>query len=373
MTVSSVDVVSSAPNNNAKKSFDAAEKAMDFFAPKVSYRVGPVVEVIRQTGAWKKGTTRDVLDWGAAGGGALAHSMAQVGATRVAAVDANPVVVLAAKRRLESFPRATAVQSLNANALPETVCSSESFDLVVSYQGALENGILSQRLSVAADVCRDGGSIIVASFPSAQLSDLLEGIKGIGVGCAFGFFLCAMFKFTPVPWYLAHAVVKFWLALQGADALDKGIGVGLSLGFFLPAMIWLDWVNVLRLFRNMVPWYLVYVAVKFLLAELDTAVLLHIEMLAAGFTNIRKRTKILFWPYESLGERSSAAEAFWLNLRTSPLVLHIWQGTRQRAKRSPQIAVPVKLVRRHSRRRDDSDDDEESLTDTDIEHLLEAL
>lgn len=276
-------VVSAARDSWKDKLQEEEKIMMNWFATKVSYRVRPVVEYIQQTKAWKKQTTRDVLDWGA-GGGLLASSLAKRGATSVVAVDINPVAVQAAQRRLEPFPQAAAIQATKLSELP----TLQTFDIIVSYQGALLGSFprRSQKIDAAANVCRDGGSIIVAQFPHTQCSATLQGIKGFGMGCALGFFLCE------VRWNLFHMLC-----------------------------------TALKYLRIMTPWYLGYVAVKLLLAELGTDEQLHGELLAAGFTNIRKSTKILFWPYQSLEQPPKIL--FWLNnLRMQPLILHIWEGTR---------------------------------------------
>ena len=290
------------------KDISQDEKIMNWFATKVSCRVRPVVEHIQQTNAWKNRKTRDVLDWGA-GGGLLASSLAKLGATSVVAVDINPVAVQAAQRRLEPFPHAAAIQGTNLNELP----TSQTFDIIVSYQGALVDSTpgRSQRIGAAAKVCRDGGSIIVAQFPEAQGSATLQGIKGFGMGCALGFFLLEF------RWNLFHML---------RTAL-----------------------------RMMTPWYLGYVAVKLLLAGLDTNEQLHGELLVAGFTNIRKTTKILLWPYQSLEQPLKIP--FWLNLRMQPLILHIWEGTRHRSPPKVPVAVSLKKARRHPRKCDNDEEE----------------
>jgi len=296
---------------------------MNWFATKVSYRVRPVVEHIQQTNAWKNQKTRDVLDWGA-GGGLLASSLAKLGATSVVAVDVNPVAVQAAQRRLEPFPQAAAIQATNLNELP----TSQTFDIIVSYQGALVDSTpgRSQRIGAAAKVCRDGGSIIVAQFPEAQGPAILQGIKGFGVGCALGFFL----EFR---WNLFHMLR-----------------------------------TALKYLRMMTPWYLGYVSVKLLLAGLDTNEQLHGELSVAGFTNIQKTTKILLWPYQSLEQPLKIP--FWLNLRMQPLILHIWEGTRHRSPPKVAVSIPLKKAPLHPRKRD-NDEEEAGFPEprtADLEH-----
>ena len=105
----------------------------------------------------------------------------------------------------------------------------------------------------------------------------------------------------------------------------------------------------------MTPWYLGYVAVELLLAGLDTNEQLHGELLVAGFTNIRKTTKILLWPCQSLEQPLKIP--FWLNLRMQPLILHIWEGTRHRSPPKVPVAVSLKKARHHPRKCDNDEEE----------------
>jgi SAM-dependent methyltransferase len=235
------------------------EQVGRYFANDVSYRVKPILDYILQTKPWKQQLQQQqmvhVLDWGA-GGGLLATYLAAAttgGATPcVVAVKIDPVAVQAAKCRLKPFPHATAVQSRNANEFPPLCLHSQqqSFDIIVWHQGAIRDTHPEryQQVCFAAKAIRDGGSVIVAQFPKVQSSRAFLNIRSLLGGVVLGKLLAS----RPGRWFSVLGTIA--------------------------------------------PWFLVFHALRIGLAWLEEDHKLYAEMLAAGFSDIRKSSKLFFWP-----------------------------------------------------------------------------
>lgn len=304
-------VVSVAAATTTSSRDECYEKKIDLlFAKHLSYRVGPVLEYIQQTKAWKH-DRRDVLDWGA-GGGLLASYLANEGAGAVVAVNMDPVAVQAAKRRLAPFPHATSIQSSNENDLP--IIIKQQFDIILSYQGALSlKGDRYQKLCVAAKACRNGGSIIIAQFQKVQLSNLPQFIQGVGFGCAVGMFLSLVLG-------LVHGMLR--------ELLES---------FFLLYFV-------LRC----------SLLLALLFSEDDDDIALRVEMIGAGWPNIRKSSRLVFLPFQPLVEEKSSSwrsryEAFTANVRMPIVVLKIYQGLKQPDDSSIKVPVNEGMTHRHHR------------------------
>ena len=144
------------------------------FSNDFAYNPDPVLDYIKTTEPWKVGR-RDILDYGT-GNGLLASQLAEAGATSVTAVDINSKAVLAAQKRLEPYPTATArgTRPLQWTVAcpPGIIGYRNSFDTVVSYRGALSHGTTSLKriepfttaMKCAARATKEGGKVIAVDF-----------------------------------------------------------------------------------------------------------------------------------------------------------------------------------------------------------------
>jgi SAM-dependent methyltransferase len=268
-----------------------ADDIQQYFASTLSYRARPVLDFIKRTDAWGDGR-RDILDWGA-GGGLLARSLAENGA-KVVAVDMSDAAIKSAQSRLKPFPQATARGPRYLSQLrgiPGHVSFRSEFDVVVSYMGALSVGTTSERrlsppwaMLYAARACRQGGSVIIAEFPSSydgSLSDIIFGA------------------------YIGSLVASKW---------KQPITRKLSNFAILSSL-----------------YYATRCCLGFKGGSHDFATR-KAEMESAGLTNVRLSRRILFRPYQPLaGSAESRYKTAMTNLRMHPMTLNIYEGTKKGA------------------------------------------
>ena len=307
-----------------------------FYSNDFAYNPGPVLDYIKKTEPWKGGR-RDILDYGT-GNGLLASQLAEAGATSVTAVDINSKAVLAAQKRLEPYPTATArgTRPLQWTVAcpPGIIGYRNCFDVVVSYRGALSHGTTSLEriqpfttaMKCAARATREGGKVILVDFgPDYKTRFKFIYLLTLGV-LAWNqeiYRSIAMWKLTlgiflsSLPFAgmnILFMATARWVALLKArikGQFEFSDGFALVSCWSILTMIWIP--------RQL--WVEYH-------AERKERLFYQKSMRDAGLTNIKCTRKVLHHPYERLSDGPGMFLASFLVNNFSYLMsLNIYEGT----------------------------------------------
>lgn len=309
-----------------------------FYSNDFAYNPGPVLDYIKNTEPWKGGR-RDILDYGT-GNGLLASQLAEAGATSVTAVDINSKAVLAAQKRLEPYPTATArgTRPLQWTVAcpPGIIGYRNCFDVVVSYRGALSHGTTSLEriqpfttaMKCAARATREGGKVILVDFgPDYKTRFKFIYLLTLGV-LAWNqeiYRSIAMWKLTlgiflsSLPFAgmnILFMATARWVALLKArikGQFEFSDGFALVSCWSILTMIWIP--------RQL--WVEYH-------AERKERLFYQKSMRDAGLTNIKCTRKVLHHPYERLSDGPGMFLASFLVNNFSYLMsLNIYEGTKK--------------------------------------------
>ena len=303
-----------------------------------AYHPGPVLDYIKTTEPWMAGR-RDILDYGT-GNGLLASQLAKAGATSVIAVDINSKAVLAAQKRLEPYPTATArgTRPLQWTVAcpPGIIGYSNRFDTVISYQSALSHGTtplkriqpFTTAMKCAARATREGGKVIVVDFgPDYKTRFKFIYLLALGVlawnqeiyrniamwKLNFSIFLSSL-PFAGLN--ILFTITACWVAL-----LKRRIESPLELsdGFAL-ASLW-SILTMIGIPRQLWVEYHEEKKGKFLYQK---------AMSDAGLTDIKSTRKVLHHPYKRLsGGPGMSLASFLINNFSYLMSLNIYEGTKK--------------------------------------------